>query len=493
MTVAGAAVMTSSTALPGPPPDRFVGPIGNLIRFSRDVVGQTDLIFERYGNVASVVGGPLERRPALARWVLVRGADLFHEIVLQQDVFHKPPLNKQLSPKGENLSERQRALQRWGAGLFAVQGEAHKAHRAIMQPAFHKSRVDGYVSQMAAIVDEELQGWVPGTVRNIHDDMLFLTIRIVARCLLGENVTERGDGSIGDLIQRTLRLVISPSVFLLRVDAPGLPYHRFLDTVAQSDRAVRHAIEVRRARPGDGDLLSMLIAARDADGTALTEDHIIEHTGTIFIAGQETSSNALTFTLLLLAAHPQVAGDLLDELDATLHGDAPTADQLHALPFLDAVVRESMRVLPPVPLNARVVAHDTEFRGYRLPAGTQLLVSLYHSHRAPELFTRPSAFDPYRWQTCKPAPYEYAPFGTGPRTCLGAPFAMTELKVALAMILQRFRLELLPHTRLDRSATITMSVKDGLRMRVRAQDRRFGPPPTLQGNICEMVELRSPR
>jgi cytochrome P450 len=344
---------------------------------------------------------------------------------------------------------------------------------------------------MAAIVDDELGQWRPGTVRDLRDDMTFLTLRIVARCLVGETVTDRGEGSIGALIQRTLRLGLKPTVFLLPVDVPGLPYRRFLDAVENTDRAVRKAIASKRAGELQGhDMLAMLLQARCEDGARLTEDHVIEHTGVMFIAGQETSANALIWTLLLLSQHPSVAADLLDEIAGAARGGALSAEQIDGLPFLDAVVRESLRVLPPVPMNARIVARDTELRGYALPAGAHLLVSLFHTHRAPGIFDHPDRFDPHRWARCKPGAYEFSPFGVGPRTCIGAQFAVMEIKLVLAMLLQRFRLEFIPGTRVDRAAVITMSVKGRLPMRINPQDRQFARGVGgIAGNIRDMVDF----
>jgi cytochrome P450 len=344
---------------------------------------------------------------------------------------------------------------------------------------------------MAAVVDDELDRWRPGTVRDLRDDMTFLTLRIVARCLVGENVTDRGEGGIGALIQRTLRLGLKPAVFLLPVDVPGLPYRRFLDAVEKTDRAVQKAIASRRAgETQNHDMLAMLLQARCEDGSGLTEDHIIEHTGVMFIAGQETSANALIWTVLLLSQHPSVAADLLDEIEGKGRGGAPSAEQIDELPFLDAVVRESLRVLPPVPMNARIVARDTELRGYALPAGAHLLVSLYHTHRSPDVFHDPNRFDPRRWESCKPAAYEFSPFGVGPRTCIGAQFAVMEIKLVLAMLLRRFRLEFIPDTRVDRATVITMSVKGRLPMRINPQDRQFARGVGgIKGNVRDMVDF----
>ena len=481
-----------SRNLPGPAAVPLVGPLGNAIRFSRDVVGHAGALFGEFGPLVALAGGDLREKPALARWVLVQGADLYREVATRTDDFHKPPLNKQLSPTGDHLTERQKALKRWGAGLFGLNGEAHGEQRRIMMPAFHKSHVETYRSDIVAITEEEFQHWELGSVMDIRRRLQQLTLRIITCCLLGQNAGT-GAGSLADLNQRALSLLISPGVFLLPFDVPGFPYRQLLDVVQETDRAAHRVIEQKRRGGMDNDLLSMLLKAQMNDAAIFSDDDIVEHTVVIFIAGNETTSNALMWTLLLLSQHPRVAADLLDELEGRLHGAAPTIDQLTELPFLDAVIQESLRVLPPVPLNARVVAHDTQLRGYELPAGTQLLISLFHTQRSPEVFARPNAFDPQRWQTSKPGPYEFAPFGTGLRTCIGAAFAMTELKIMLAMMVQRFRLELLPGTRVNRSARITLSAKGGLPLKVNAQDRQFSRGAGgMLGNVRQMLDLSQP-
>jgi cytochrome P450 len=295
-------------------------------------------------------------------------------------------------------------------------------------------------------------------------------------------------------------LMFSPGM-LLRLDVWGLAYRRWLDLTKRIDESTAAILDEKRksvaSRAPNGpiaaDMLSMLVAARDEDGSALDEDELVGHTGVIFAAGHETSTNALAWTLFLLAEHPQVASDLVDELDGVLHGAPPTVEQLGKLPLLDAVVKESMRVLPPVPLHPRVVAEDTELGGYKLPRNTELFLSIFHMHHDPALFSAPDRFDPSRWSRIKPSVYEYNPFSAGPRMCIGAGFATMEIKIALSMLLQRFRVERMHDARIDHRVAITMAPKNGLRMRIRRADhgwnaaRRALHP--VHGNIRELVEL----
>jgi cytochrome P450 len=196
----------------------------------------------------------------------------------------------------------------------------------------------------------------------------------------------------------------------------------------------------------------------------------------------------LTWTLLLLSQHPSIAADLLDELSGELHGAPPTIEQIAKLPLLDRVAKESLRLMPPVPLNHRILAETAVLGGITIPAGTEVFVSIYHLHHDPALFPRPEKFDPDRWLTINPTAFEYNPFSAGPRMCIGAPFAQLEIKAVLATLLQRCRLEFIPGTKLDRRVRITMAPLQGLPMMVRPQDRQFARGVGgMRGNVRDMV------
>jgi cytochrome P450 len=205
------------------------------------------------------------------------------------------------------------------------------------------------------------------------------------------------------------------------------------------------------------------------------------------VAGYETTARALTWTLFLLAQHPRIAADLLDEL-APLGGGPPAASQLRELPLLDRVIKESLRILPPVYLTTRSSSETFALGPYELPAGTNVVFSHYLTHHLPALFPQPNRFWPDRWLSTEPSHYEYIPFSAGSRLCIGSTFATMEMKVALAMILQRYRVAMPRGARVNRSARATLGPQGGLRMLVHRQDRRFDRPP-VTGNIREMVDL----
>jgi cytochrome P450 len=484
--------------LPGPAPAPIVGAAGNLLRFVGDPIAYLNKHFPQYGRIISIVNGANVRfmtasdQPAMGI-VCVYGAELTREVETQHEVYYKSALTGGLYPVGNELTARQQALQRFGTGLFHVNSDVHRQHRRLLMPAFHKKRIESYHSAMQALTEETLAAWQPGQAIDLHREMMTLTLRIATQTLFGVDI-HKENGEIGMYLNEALELLNSPRTAIDPRDIPGTYYSRLLDLVNTLDDKMHSLIARKRADVAAGidagDVLSMLIAARDEDGTTLTEAEIIGHAGVTFAAGHETTSNALTWTLFLLSQHPEVAADLLDELQGVLHGAAPTLEQLAQLPFLDSVVKESLRIIPPVPLNHRIIHANTEIGGHAVPAGAEMFVSIYHTHHDPELYPEPNRFNPYRWATIAPDAFEFNPFSAGPRMCIGAPFALQEMKLVLSLILQHFRLEFTGERKIDRRMATTLSPKQGMPMRINAQDREFGRGVGLvQGNIRECVDL----
>jgi cytochrome P450 len=420
--------------------------------------------------------------------VFIYGPELNRALFTNQDAYHKCALSGPLYPAAA-LSERTRPLGRLLTGLFHVNGAEHRRHRRLLMPAFHKTRIEEYCDDMVAITEDVLRSYGAGQVRDLRRDMTELTLRVVTKTLFGEDMGQKGVG-VGRDLQRWLELFRMSAA--LRWDLPGLPYRRWLDLSHAIDRNLASLVlDRRRASARGRDMLSMLLDATDEDGAQLDDDQLMGHLGVIFAAGHETSSNALCWTVFLLCLFPRAAADLQDELDTVLHGRPPSVASLASLPRLEHVIQESLRLLPPVPFNHRIVAKDTELGGYNLPRNTEVITSVFHTQRMPQPFEEPECFRPERWRELDPGPYAYNPFGAGPRMCIGATFAMMELKIVLATLLQRFRFELPSGSRVDRYISITMMPKAGLKMMVRTQDRKFGAVRWPRGNAAELLAPRT--
>lgn len=480
-------------AVPGPAPLPLLGGVGRLLSFLHDPLRYAGELFDRYGHIAVLVRGRPTRIVSTERGVpgtvFLYGPELNRQLLTGHDEFNKCALTGPLYPE-EPPNERRQPLLRTMTGLFHVNQQEHRQHRRMLMPAFHKTRIETYRDAMVEIVESVLSTFRPGEVRDICPDMMELTLRVATKTLFGADLGEQGV-SVGHDLHRWLRLFRLGAA--LPWDVPFTPYRRWLDLTRTIDQKMVRILADRRASGVLGnDMLSMLIQTRDEAGARLTEDELIGHAGVIFAAGHETSSNALAWTLLLLSQHPQILRDLHDELQGLLRGDAPRVEQLASLPLLDRVVKESLRILPPVPFNHRIVGTDTELGGYLLPRNTEILSSIYHTQRMPEHFAEPSRFFPDRWLSEDPGPYVYNPFSAGPRMCIGATFALMEIKIALAMFLQRYRFELLPNSRVDRYISITMAPRPGVRMRVHSQDGAFERSArSLRGNVLEMVSFAS--
>jgi cytochrome P450 len=445
--------ITSSTAavVPGPHAPLF-GWRGQVFRFLSDPVGFMQALYRDHGRIAASVQGR-------SLWMFGFGAEYNQQVLSDAARFLSVPL----APVG---TPPDTALARLTDNLLSMNGARHKQQRRLALPAFHKKRVEGYRDEMVAIAERALAGWRAGQTLDMAREMQFLTMCIASQTLFGVDASADAS-SVAPLIGRWMVLLESGGVFLLPKDWPGTPMRRLMRVADRLEARIRALIEQKRANPtAHHDVLSMLIAARDEDGTALTDAELIGQTSVLFVAGHETSSNALTWTLFLLSQHPRVLADLRDELAGVLHGDAPTVEQLGRLPLLERVIKESMRLLPPAPFQMRHSAAPFQFGPYEAPAYATVTISSYITHRLPEIYPDPLRFHPARWETLDPTVYEYMPFGAGSHMCIGSTFALMEIKIVLAMLLQHFGFQLAPGTRVERRVTITMSPRYGMPMTV---------------------------
>ena len=220
----------------------------------------------------------------------------------------------------------------------------------------------------------------------------------------------------------------------------------------------------------------------------MTDTELVGQASILFIASFETTTSALTWSLFLLAQHPAVMHQLMDEIESVLGDAPPRPDQLPQLPFLHWVIKESMRILPPVPYTVRVAQQRLKVGPFEVPPETRVIASHYLTHHLPDLYPEPERFRPERWRNINPTQYEYLPFNAGPRICIGGAFATQVLKISLAMILQRFRFTVVPGTRINRVVAISMNPRHGLPMIIAKKDRNYSVSE-VRGQIREMVDF----
>jgi cytochrome P450 len=365
-----------------------------------------------------------------------------------------------------------------GDGLLISDGDFWRRQRRLVQPAFHRERLAGYAAEMSSCTERMVARLRDGEVRDVHADMMRLTLDIVARTLFGAEIGDRAGDVAGALEIIMDHFMSAVGLLLPFVDELPLPRNRrFRDAIRTLDQIVYGIIERRRAAPDEdrGDLLAMLLAARDEDGSRMTDKQVRDEAMTLFLAGHETTANALAWTLLLLSQHPEVDARLASEVASALGGRTPTLSDLPQLAYVEHVVTETLRLYPPAWALGREVREPIEIRGIPFPVGEQVWLSPWVMHHDPRFFDDAEAFMPERWADglAKRLPkFAYFPFGGGPRLCIGNAFAMMEATLVLTTLVQRFRFEVDARVRVVQNPSITLRPKDGIRATLRARVSR---------------------
>jgi len=441
----------AAARLPEPPGPRRGFPLAALAAFRRDPIAFIERVHREHGDVSRWRFG---RR----RVYLLAHPELVRDVLVTR---HRNFI------KSKAL---QRARVVLGHGLLTSEGEHHLRQRRLAQPAFHRERIAALGDQMVAFAAETADGWRAGVEMELTREMNRLTLAIAGKTLFGADVQAEAD-EIGRALTHALeafkRLTNPLGPILDRLPLPTTL--RVRRASERLDATIYRMIAARRASAEDrGDLLSMLLAARDeeGDGGGMTDLQLRDEALTLFLAGHETTANALSWTWHLLARHPDAERALHAELDAALAGRAPVADDLPRLPCTRAVLAESMRLYPPAWTIGREPLEDFDAGGYRIRAGSVILVSPWLMHRDPRWWPDAERFDPDRWTPEREAEqprFAYFPFGGGPRKCIGEGFAWTEGILVLATLAQRWTLRHAPGVEVGRQPLITLR-PTGLRM-----------------------------
>jgi len=446
-----------------PPGPRPLNPFKNITAFGKDFCGYMHQLRLEYGDVVYFrVGGRrmyLVSDPELARQVLV----------VQHRNFTK---SRGLELVGKVLL---------GQGLLTSEGEVHRRQRKMMQPAFHGQAITGYGQVMVDYTTEMCAGWQAGEVYDMADEMMHVTMNVVGKCLFDADVrTEAVEigRALDDAMKLFAHLANPLAPLMLKLPLPQT--RTMMSARGRIDKTINRIIEERMADPeSHADLLQMLLDAVDEeDGTKMSMQQVRDEVVTLFLAGHETTANALTWTLYLLSQHPEVRARFHAEVDSALGGRTPTAADMRALPYTRQVFAESMRLYPPAHSFGRKNIEAFELGGFTIPAKSTLIFCPYAMHRHERYWPDPERFDPERWaggmESSDRPKHCYLPFGGGPRTCIGEPFAWMEGVLILSAIAQRWQLDLEPGHVVETLPQITLRPRFGMRMVVTPRETSAG-------------------
>jgi cytochrome P450 len=437
----------STKTAPGP---RGHPLLGHLPEVRRDPIALMTRSFREHGEVVRFRFGTL----------------VAHLIASPSGVLHV------LAENNRNYGKQTRgfAVLRYvlGDGLLTAEGEKWRTQRKLAQPAFHRQRIAGFGAAMVRAASECAASLEQrrGRQIDVHQEMMRLTLRIVGETLLGHDPSgdaDRVGTSVGFLLksanERASRLILLPPVL------PTARDRRVRRETALLDGIILRIVAERRRNPGD-DLISMLLQARDAEtGAEMSDRQLRDEAMTIFLAGHETTANALTFSFYLLARHPDAHRELRAELAQVLGDRPPTVEDLPRLALTRMVIQEAMRLYPPAWIISRSATGPDEIAGYEIPAGSIVFVCPYLVHRHPKHWRDPEHFQPRRFAQ-EPAKGTWFPFGAGPRQCIGNGFATMEAELVLATLMQRLSFELPADFELQLDPQITLRPKGGVPMRV---------------------------
>ncbi len=388
-----------------------------------------------------------------------------------------PDLIRDLLITSNSKFHKGRALQRakglLGEGLLTSEGKKHLKQRRMIQPAFHRGRIAEYAKAMVEYAEKMRDEWQDGEVRDIDHEMMKLTLQIVGKTLFSANVDDETDevsNAMTSLIEMFNFLVIPFSEILEKLPIP--PATKFKKSKETLDRVIYKIINERRKTGEDkGDLLSMLLMAQDEDdGSAMTDEQVRDEALTLFLAGHETTANAMTWTFYLLSQTPEKEAQLHEELDKVLSGKTPSMEDVPNLKYTEAVFAESMRLFPPAWAIGRLSIEEHKFGEYEIPVDALVLLSPYVTHRDKRFWENANEFIPERWfdQSIKEAgnKFIYFPFSKGVRSCIGESFAWMEGILLIATLCQKWKLNLESTQKIGLNPLMTLRPKFGMRMKI---------------------------
>ncbi len=432
--------------------------LGSLPEFRKDMLAFFRKVAADFGDIASYRLGP-------RRLILISDPALVEKmLVTDHKKYIKPYVQRLLRPIVGN-------------GLFTSDGEFWSRQRRLVQPSFNRQHMESYAGIMALHTQRLLEGWRDGEEKDLHAEMMRLTLGTVSEAMLNVDA-----GSYSKQVARFIDVFVDYFERRL-IGSASLPYIFPTPENLKMRRAVRglefildEMISSRRKDPIGTDLLSVLMRARDeSDSTGMTDRQLRDEALTVFLAGHETTTNALSWTWYLLASHPDVEEKLLSELREVLNGRSPTLADIPMLKYTEQVLLESMRLFPPIYALGRETVETVELGGYEIPPQTTVIASQWVMHYDSRYFDDPTRFNPDRFsrQSAKEIPkYAYFPFGGGPRYCVGKTFGMVEAALAVATLAPLYRFELNKDKPVYPRASVMLRPATGVHCTLRARKTR---------------------
>ncbi len=435
--------------------------------FIKNPIQAVTELHKNFGNVVAV--GPIVPFPRSRLHVLVVGAHYNRIVLTDTETFHTGGLTIQ----GREGS----VVRRLRDGMVSINGEEQAYYRKLLLAPFSRKSIDGLIPQIRAIVQAELETWPQGQTLDLWRLCRRLMQRISIAVLFSRSQADRDIFELADLVNEYFRLSASVGVRLFPIAFPGSPFSRMNKIGKEIEAAAKAIFDKQTHTEFEQNLFSLLTNAKDQKGNPRKVGEIVPHLVQLFGASYETCQTSLAWTLILLTQFPDAYRCVAEEAGR----NDPEGS------YLDWVLKESMRLFPPIPLQRRIVSRPTTSLGLELPPGTNVFLPAFLTNRNPAIFQSPNAFLPARWASCNPSQYEFLTFGGGPRTCIGAWFAMTALRIAIAEIVSRFHIEIWPETRIDTYVSVSMSPRNTVPATLTPHDGKHRPSK-IRGNILQMFE-----
>jgi cytochrome P450 len=376
-----------------------------------------------------------------------------------------------------------------GLGLVTLEGEGWHKRRKLSAPPLQAKRIAGYVDTMVSYTERTIAGYQEGELRDMHVDSRRLTMSIAAKTLLGFEMGYEAEriGAILDTAVDFYTARLFPWQRILPAAVPTRLQVRFERAMRELDAIIFNLIARLRSEDREAEhLLGQLMRAQDEDGNPLSDRQLRDEAITMLVGGHETTALTITYAVHEMARHPEHAKRLRAEIEAAAPGRPLVATDLPALPFLDAVVRETLRLYPPVHALSRKVMQAFELGGYHIQPGSIVLITPFGMHRNPRWHDAPDRFWPERWlDQPEPARGTYIPFGDGPRVCVGGHFAMAQAKFVLGTFVRAVEMELPPQFELVLQPTVTLRPRDGLPVRIHLPNPQ--PRPAISISQAELL------